>query len=337
MKALYTSFVALALFLGACKSEPKTTSKKSSMSVQDSADIALKELDAQLRANPSDAELYVRRAKVQQIKGNYQAAYVDALQAIGLDSLNPLTWYEFGRASFAVDNFYRAEDAYRRCIVLDHDNTDCMVKLAEFYLIRKKYDQAMEFCNMALKKNDQQARPYFIKGWIYEEKGDTANASTSYQTSVELDPNNYEAYIKLGLLAVKSRKGVSIDYFNSAIAARPRSLDAYYYKAMYLQDKERYDEAITVYKQIMGIDSSYAYSYYNMGYIKLTVENQADTALILFNKAIKHNPTYAEAYFNRGYCKEILGKSALAATDYQQCLTLNPNYLPAKEALKRVQ
>lgn len=326
---------AVSAFIGCTDPANSNVTKKGG--VVDSTELAIKELSAKIEASPTSPELYIERSKLYQIAGKYVAGYNDALIAVGLDSMKAPNWFEMGKAAFAVENYLRSEEAYKRCIYLDSTSSDCMVKLAEFYLFKRNYQAAVDFANKALTVDVNLARPYYIKGWSYMEKGDTLKAVSSYQTAVELDPNFYDAFIMLGNIAMKARKNVALDYFNSAIAVRPSSIEAHYFKGMCLQEQGLYDEAIATYQQITAIDSTNHEAYYNVGYIKLTYANQPDSAMMLFSKAIEMNKNYFEAYYNRGYCKELLGKKELAANDYKLSLGINNNFTLAAEGLKRVQ
>ncbi len=329
--------IAIAASLIAGCSGNETTSEKGQGSVADSTQIAIAEISEKIGANPNDAALLIERAKLFQIAGNYKAGFEDASKAVGIDSSKAPYWLEYGKTAFAVENYLRSEQGYMNCVRLDNKNTDCLIKLAEFYLFRSNPKMALDFANQALKIDVNLARPYFIKGWTYMMAGDTGLASTSYQTAVELDPNFYDAYIQLGILASDAKKDVSLDYSNSAIAIRPTTIEAYYFKGTFLQNRGRNEEAIQTYREIIAVDSMYAQAWYNIGYIKLTRENKPDSAIDFFSKAISVDKNYAEAYYNRGYCKELTGEKAKAANDYKLSLGLRNDFTLAKEGLARVQ
>jgi tetratricopeptide (TPR) repeat protein len=76
-------------------------------------------------------------------------------------------------------------------------------------------------------------------------------------------------------------------------------------------------------------------SYFNMGYIHVETKNY-QIARDYFDKAIKANPSSFKAYYGRGYTNELLGNVKGAIEDYTHALTLNPDYEPASESLKRL-
>ncbi len=339
LKVPYVLLLAVTLFslclITACGGS--NSGKKKDVKAVDSTEVKLTELNAKIKSSPNDADLYIERCKLLIDLGKYQAGFFDAKRAVGIDSMKAENWLEYGKAAFACENYYRSEEGYLRCIALAPENTDCLIKMSEFLLLRKKFQESINYANKALEVNDELARPYYIKGWVYMESRDTVKAVTSFQTAIELDANFYDAFIQLGGLMTNAKSDIALDYFNSAISVEPKNVEAYYFKGMFLQGRHRTDEAIAVYHQILQIDSLYPMAYYNIGYLKLTEENKPDSAIDYFSKAIKANPSYYEAYYNRGYCNELLGNKAKASNDYKLALTFNSQFDLAAEGLDRVQ
>jgi len=337
MKHLSILVVTGLLSLLALYGCSERSESKKEITAADSLEIKLKGINTQIKADPNNPDLYIERCKLLASFGAYQRSFYDAARAVKLDSTKASYWLEYGKAAFSAENYYRSEEGYLTCLRLDKKNTDCLIKLAEFYLLKKKYQMAIDCSNKALEVNQELPRPYFIKGWVYKEAKDTVKAVTSFQTAVEMDPNFYDAFIQLGVLTSGAKKDVALDYFNSAIAAQPKSIEAHYFKGMYFQERGRVEEALATYMQILAIDSTYPFAHYNIGFIKLTAENKPDSAILYFAKAIKANPRYFEAYYNRGYCYELLGNKSLASNDYKLALSINSQFDLAAAGLDRVQ
>ena len=72
------------------------------------------------------------------------------------------------------------------------------LKLAEMYLYLKRYKDAIVQTNEVLKVDGNNAKAYFIKGYVYADAKDTAKAIVSYETCIEKEPGYYEALFELG-------------------------------------------------------------------------------------------------------------------------------------------
>jgi len=203
------------------------------------------------------------------------------------------------------------------------------------------YDVAREQINAALKQNEYNPYAYYMRGRLYKTLGDTSLAASSYKTAIEVDPDYYDAYVEVGLLYAAQKNELAKEYYNSAIAIRPRNIEVWYNKAMYLQEtgfrkKDKYAEAFACYDTILKIDGNFVAADFNKGFIWLEYLQNYDSAAYYFTRAVNTYPQYFQAYFNRGLCNESLNKKKEAESDYRQALALSPGYDEAAKALNRL-
>jgi len=66
-----------------------------------------------------------------------------------------------------------------------------------------------------------------------------------------------------------------------------------------LQDKDRIDEAVYMFKKAINKDPKYYKAHYNLGYIYL-IQEKPNMALEEFKKAVKYKPDFAYGYYNMG-------------------------------------
>lgn len=66
-----------------------------------------------------------------------------------------------------------------------------------------------------------------------------------------------------------------------------------------LQDKDRIDEAIYMFKKSIEKDPKYYKAHYNLGYIYL-IQDKPNMALEEFKKAVKYKDNFAYGYYNMG-------------------------------------
>lgn len=66
-----------------------------------------------------------------------------------------------------------------------------------------------------------------------------------------------------------------------------------------LQDKDRLDEAVYMFKKAIEVDPKYYKAHYNLGYIYLTQE-KPNMALSEFKQAVKYKDNFAYGYYNIG-------------------------------------
>jgi tetratricopeptide (TPR) repeat protein len=226
---------------------------------------------------------------------------------------------------------------YRKAIALDGDNTKALVGLADLYRATRQYQKAIDYANEALKVDQHLARPYTIKGLVHLQSGDTSKAISSFQTTVEMDPDNHSAYLQLGYLMASKDKDLAIDYYERASKIQPKDPRPIYDKGIYLQEHGYPDRAIETYKELIHVDTGYVDAYYNIGYINLVYKDRYREAIGWFNKALDLAPEYHQAIYNRGLCYENLEKRDSAITDYRTALRIKKgDYKPAARGLQRL-
>ncbi len=290
----------------------------------------LPELDQQILLAPKDPKVYAQRARFYESVDSTRAAINDWMRAIALDS-TAISWrVALGDLYYRKIDLPKAEAQFSKAIALAPDSTGPWLKLAEISLVQSKYPQAMQMVNEALRLDDQNAKAYFLKGWIHREAGDTALSISSYRTAVERDKNFYEAYIALGLIHAAKNDPLAMQYYNSALELRPGSVEAWYDKGMFAQENGQDSVAMACYSKIKELDPKNATAWYNTGYVLLEHLDRIPEARAEFDRAIAVLPTYAAAYYNRGLTYELENRLDSALLDYRKALALQPDFdLPA--------
>ena len=299
--------------------------------------ITLEGLDRRILDDPSDPALFAQRARFHESRDSIRAALNDWARAIQLDSTSAQWRIALGDLYYRKVDLPKAEIEFTKAARLAPDSTKARLKLAELSLVQREYAEAMRWANDALRIDDQNAKAYFLKGWIHREAGDTALAISSYRTAVERDPGFYDAYIALGLLMAQRHDPLAMQYYNSAVELRPESVEAWYDRGMYAQENGQDSIALASYAQIKKIDPKNATAWYNSGYVLLEHQQRTREAREEFSRAIVELPTYAQAYFNRGLTYELEGSLDSALVDYKRSLALAPEMDLAAAGLSRLQ
>ena len=154
---------------------------------------------------------------------------------------------------------------------------------------------------------------------------------SSMQTVIELEPENFDAYIELGNLFEEKHNKLAFQYYDAALRIKPTDIFALYDRSNAYQEMGDYNKAIEGYYDILKIDSNYADAHYNLGYIHLVTLKVYDQAIKHFTDAIRSKPDYFEAWYNRGLCYENLGNIAAARENYEQALKLKPGLPVSRE------
>ncbi|MBP7272271.1 MAG: tetratricopeptide repeat protein [Saprospiraceae bacterium] len=329
MRFIY-SFLCLTVIFLNCKNEQSTKIAAGA------GNAAIDGVSKQIEQSPNDPTLYAARARLFYDMDAFNEAAEDMQKAIALDS-NNVKYYHF-LADAQLDNAHSKEalmvmtDAGNRFST----NMPTLLKLSEYQLILKRYDDAFATLDKILKQDPQNAEAYFMLGTTFMDIGDTSKAFGSFQKSVELDPDLADAYINLAQIAEKSNQRVAAQYYDNAVRADSNNLQAVYSKALFLQKQDKEEEAKALYRKILTKDSQFANAYFNMGIIFIgsdSIKKAEDN----FNIVTQINPTNAKAYYYRGLARERQKKYEEARSDYEQTLRLEPNFTRAKASLSSIE
>lgn len=304
-------------------------------------DTTLSYLNQQIINNPSNPDVFLERGRFHLELGNYSNAWKDLDDALLIDSTRTDILFERGEFHFEQQRFENAIADYKSCTEVDPKNTDCLLKLAMMNVFLRNYEDAIKQLNTSLKEDDQLAEAYYLKGRIYKEIGDTTLSASSYQTAIEVDPDYYEAYVEIALLYAKANSDLAMEYNRTAMEIRPRSVEAKYNAAIYLQqsgykDTARYTRALDLYNDILELDPNNASAAFNRGFVFLEYRQDYEAAIVEFTKAVELLPNYHQAYYNRGLCYESLDNKDEALKNYNTALTIEPTFTEAALAKGRV-
>lgn len=328
----------IAAFLVACGND--TAKSNQAEPIKEEAVISEKEaeftsINEQLKKNINDPLLYLKRAKLYKKHNDISSAIGDVNRAIKIDSTQPEYFLLKAELLKSQDDLKGAKLALDKCMEVDNGNIDARIELGWLALIVMDYKQALDYADAALKRDVYSAEAYYLKGMIFQDKGDTTLAISSFITATEQESDYYEAYIQLGILNMPTDQELAKGYLKNALVLKPKSLEALYAYAVCCQEKGDYDEAIETYHTILSINA-YKEPFFNLGYIHQEYLESYDVAIENYTKAINLEPRYFEAYYNRGICYELLDKDKLAEADFRSALKINPTYDYAALALDRL-
>ena len=322
--------IASLFFLISCK--PGNSNKDE---VPLTGDPAINELTEAIRKSPNDPELYLRRSELFYEQEAYDQAIEDLARVLKLDSTNLKAHHLL--ADVYLDDYQSslALAALTRAASLYPDSINTKLKLSEFQLILKQYDQAFQTLADIMKIHPGNPEALFMLGMVYRDQGKTDLAIAAFQSAVERNPDMSEAWVILGDLMDRTNNPLAIQYFDNAIRVDPENVSAWHAKAYYLQNNDKIDEALEIYKKIHSIDAQYPEAYLNSA-ILLIYKDSLDAAMDELNILEKVEPANPATWFYKGKIYQFRGQKELARSAFEQALKLDDNYEQARDALNEL-
>ncbi len=299
-----------ALFVCCGKGEKPVDLEKLSSSEQ----IAL--LDAKIRKEPQNDELFYLRGKALLESGNAAEALQDAQKAISLNKKNAQYYVLQADILFVQGENSLAFDALQKATAVDGECIEAYLKSAELSLYLKDYDKVLFNVKQAMLLDKNEPKAYFLRGWAMKEQGDTAKAVVDYRKAVELKGDYEQAYEELGNLYAIKGDPLAIEYLRSVLNINPKNIQAMYTLALFYQEHDAWQQALEIYQQLLEIKPDHADAMYNVGYINYEYKQDYISAVECFTGAIKADSAFWQAYDSRAKSYEKQGENAKAAEDY---------------------
>ncbi len=302
--------VAITLIFACCTEREKAVDFDA---LSQEEQIAL--LDAKIRKEPKNDELYYKRAEVFLKADNLSEALQNIQKAIALDKKNPQYYVLQADILFVQGETALAFDALQRAMEADGKYKEAYLKSAELSLYMKDYDKVMFNVKQALLLDKTDAKAFFIRGWAMKEQGDTLKAVADYRKAVELKGDYEQAFEELGNLYAIKGDPLAVEYLKSVLNMNPKSTHAMYTLALFYQDNGAWQQALDMYRQLLEIKPDHADAMNNVGYINYEFKQDYDLAIECFSSAIKADSNFWQAYSNRAKSYDKKGEKAKAEAD----------------------
>jgi len=309
------------------------TNKGSDNSV---TDPVLRELNEKIANDTKNSALYRQRAEYYMSHDKLNDALADVNKAIELDPKTPSNFLSLSDVYVLMGKPQQALEAIDKAISLDEINVESYLRKARLYMIMKDYEHCAEFVEKVFTLDPQNADGFFLKGYVLGEYGDTTKAIESYRKAVQSNQLHHDALMQLGAIFVKRDPKLAIGYFENAVKANPKSMEALYNLGILYQENDKPGEALKSYAEMLKIDPKNRYALYNSGYVNLVYLNDYKKAIEYFTSAYVSDSTYADALFNRGYAFELSGDYKKAREDFNKVLKISVNHPKAIEGLNRL-
>jgi Tfp pilus assembly protein PilF len=223
-----------------------------------------------------------------------------------------------------------------RAAMLFPDSINTYLKLAEYQIVVRQYDRASSSLRRAMTLEPQNLEALHLLGLMYQEQGNPDRAIQTYQTITELNSEDAEAWTQLGNLLDQQNDPRALQCFENAIDADPKYPQGWHSKAFYLQNHGKIPEAIEIYRQIHGIDSTYADAWLNRGILHLEL-NETSEAQACFDYLIGLDNNSAAAYYYSGIAATKAGNRELARTYLERAKALQPSSERIDQAIRELE
>ena len=286
----------------------------------------LREVSAAIERDSTNAALYLRRARLHLTLRSGSAAVYDADRVLRLDGPKPANYVLRAQARRAAGQLKGAQEDASLAVQLGYDGAEIFTLQGELAFIERKYQEAINFLNEALKKSPFEERAYFYKGMVYLETGDTLRAITSFQTAADQAPELADAYSQLA--AIHNAKGefaVARQFVEAGLRSTPDDGFLYYNAGIGMALQQQTDSALTLFVKAAQLDSTLYRAQYNAGVLHYRRDEFGPAARYLRTSLRRDPQPPPNARLMLADCLDRLGDARGAVREYSRAAQADPS------------
>lgn len=223
----------------------------------------------------------------------------------------------------------KAEQAYRRALMLRPDHPETHYNLGVFFLDTGRLDEAIA-CNrkaIALRANFVAAHNNLANA--LRARGRLEEALTHYGQAVRLEPRFADGWSNYGVaLREAGRVEEAIPALERAVGLAPHAWSAISNLGVAYLARNRFEEAVACQRKALELKPDSAEVLSHLGNA-LAGTARWEEAEACYRQAIQKAPAYAEAHNNLGTLRMERGDVAGAAASFRNALELRPGYADA--------
>ncbi len=331
--AVFFILLALSFLSYSCKPFVEKENTKDGTPVDCTLSIPdLAQVNRFILQEPANANLFRIRSQILLDSGRYSEALSDAKRALSLNPEDQFNFVVVGKAHRALGHI---DSALSACATAEQNgfaDPDNYLLMGDLYLVVRQYKKSLDYLNKALKMAPFEPKIYFLKGMVFWETKDTAKALSSWQTSIEQDPEYADGYCRLATYYMEKKQYMVAEQFlRSGLRLRPNDAFLNYDMGVFLTYRNFPDSSISFYEKALQLDSRLTPARINLGVLRYR-KSAYPEALQLLEPCVKDDPKNAllAYYLGLSYRKNDMEDKAIA--ELQRALALGGEY--GKEAAK---
>jgi tetratricopeptide (TPR) repeat protein len=293
------------------------------------------------RAIDAKPEHIQARLALAQLTTDRTAAAIQYRAVLDSGVNDPATLKQIGDALLASGDIDVAISAYTRAITAAPDDAASHHGLAQAYLQRKRFDDAVTEEHKALDlKGGTYPAALVGLGDITLQRGDAPGAIQQYDAALQQDNSLTAAYLGIGRAnAAQGFWSVAVGQFQSAVNRDPTSAEAHLWLGEALIRQNDTSAAIAEYTSAITRKPIYPEAYFGLAQAQMSA-NRLDEASANLSKALQQRPAYAEAWLLQGKLNEQKNDEDGAINAYGKAIGANgqlaePHYRRALLFLRR--
>ncbi len=258
---------------------------------------------------------YLLRAAAYMNRRQFPKAEKDIRQAMAVAPQNPAPLIQMGNLNLLQKNYAEAAKWYRQGLEQDPHSVESLNGWMNTYLAQKQTDTAIAVANQQIEKVPDSSGFYDLLGTaLFNNKKDADAAEAAFRKSLDLDPNNADALIKLGqILVSKGSVDEALARYRQAAQQNPKQPGFFVLMGQLYETKQDWGNAKRMYQKALEVRPDSALAANNLAYLMVQTGDNVDAALALAQTArrgMSASPNAADTlgwvYYQKGIYRSAI-------------------------------
>ena len=235
-----------------------------------------------------------------------------------------------------LDDYPNAMATVKRMTQNEPQNLEYLFNLVSLQIISKEYKQALKNYFSMVKKGLNDVEFRLRIGYLFLQQRAYAEAEQVYLDVYKSFPNHEAVYLALATVA-KSTADTSraVQWYQKALQTNPRFNDAKAELQLILEKKKLWDQAVTLYQDLVTRDSTNLTNKIQLGQYYL-IQGDTASAVQYFNRIVREHPKSERSYLALAAVQKITGDTTAALGTYRSALAVKSNFYSARKKLSEL-
>ena len=301
-------------------------------------------LNEAIAKNPANFMYYYQLGRILAMQKKYNESLVAFKNCINLNDKFAPAYYNSGYVSEQLKKSNDALVFYRKATEVNPSYENAYIGQGHVLKDMKRYDDAMESFSKALSLNPKRSQIYQELGSCCIETKNNTLAESYFKKALQCpdatkDKNALTYYNLSTVLYEQNKMDEAFDYAAKAYDAREKTdssvkANIVYNYALQMQNRGKDADAVSLYNEVLMLDSKHVKANTNLGAIYLKQNKDTDAVIALTNAYNVEKDNF-EVNNNLGSAYRKISNYQKSIEHYKNALRVNPDDLTVKQNLAR--
>jgi tetratricopeptide (TPR) repeat protein len=288
-------------------------------------------IEKQIRQNPRDKSLYIKRGNLRLMNNDYRGALKDGMFVLKLNE-NDYGGYQLIAATYeTMGQPDKAITYKRKMLQLQPDDLYLKQTLALLYHKNNQPEKALELVNELIDEYPTIAELYISRASLMLNKADYQAAKADFDKAVSVDPKNYQTYrARSNYYKATSSPDLARNDLNQAITLlgedireNPQNAPLFFYRAEIMEETDNIAGALNEYENYLENWPPNLSVLINKAQIHYSLK-QWQNAISTYTTIIDNFPERTQVLFDRSRAYEQAGNLQKALEDLDNVIRFYP-------------